>query len=97
MPAASEGPNGSRKGLNERSSHAKLSVGYALDPVKLMFRDCKKTLRLVSLADQINRTAVVRDPYAQWCGRGEVVRPLPIPIIPPIEAIVVFICKINES
>lgn len=28
----------------------------------------------------INRTAMVRDPYAWWCGRGEVVRPLPIPI-----------------
>ena len=28
----------------------------------------------------INRTAVVRDPYARWCGRGEVARPLPIPI-----------------
>jgi hypothetical protein len=28
----------------------------------------------------VNRTAVVRDPYARWCGRGEAVRPLPIPI-----------------
>ena len=23
---------------------------------------------------------VVRDPYARWCGRGEIVRGLPIPI-----------------
>ena len=27
----------------------------------------------------INRTAVVRDPCARWCGRGEVVRPPPYP------------------
>jgi hypothetical protein len=32
--------------------------------------------------DLINRTALVRDPYARWCGRGEVVRPLTIPIGP---------------
>ncbi len=30
--------------------------------------------------DLISRTAVVRDPYARWCGRREVVRPPPIPI-----------------
>ena len=30
--------------------------------------------------DHLTRTAVVRDPYARWCGRGEAVRPLPIPI-----------------
>jgi hypothetical protein len=33
--------------------------------------------------DLVNRTALVRDPYARWCGRRGVVRPLPIPIIPP--------------
>ena len=66
-----EGPNGSRKGLNERSSQAKLSMGNALDPVKLMSRDCKKTLRLVSLADQINRTAVLRIPaFSGMVGEG---------------------------
>ena len=30
--------------------------------------------------DLISRTAVVRDPYARWCGRREAARPLPIPI-----------------
>src|SRR5918996_518210 len=30
--------------------------------------------------DHPNRTAVVRDPSARWGGRGEAVRPLPIPI-----------------
>jgi len=30
--------------------------------------------------DLINRTAVVRDPYARWCGRGGAARFLPIPI-----------------
>jgi hypothetical protein len=24
----------------------------------------------------------IRDPYVRWCGRGEAVRPLPIPIRP---------------
>ena len=32
--------------------------------------------------DSINRTAVVRDPYARWCGRRGIVRCLPIPIMP---------------
>jgi len=31
-------------------------------------------------AEAINRTAVVRDPYARWCGRRGAARPLPIPI-----------------
>jgi len=30
--------------------------------------------------DTINRTAVVRDPYARWCGRRGIVRCLPMPI-----------------
>ena len=30
--------------------------------------------------DLINRTDVVRDPYARWCGRRGVARLLPIPI-----------------
>ncbi len=32
--------------------------------------------------DFISRTAVVRDPYARWCGRSGVVRLRPIPIRP---------------
>jgi len=41
-----------------------------------------KTLRLgcAHHLDPIYRTALVRDPYAGWCGRRGVVRPLPIPI-----------------
>ena len=31
--------------------------------------------------DLINRTAMVRDPYAWWCGRRGVVKLPPIPII----------------
>ena len=30
---------------------------------------------------QPDRTAVVRDPYARWCGRGSTVRCSPIPLI----------------
>ena len=33
-----------------------------------------------SLRASLDRTAVVRDPYARWCGRRGVVRLLPIPI-----------------
>ena len=29
---------------------------------------------------RIRRTAVVRDPYARWCGRRDAVRHPPIPI-----------------
>jgi len=36
-------------------------------------------------AEAINRTAVVRDPYARWCGRRGAARPLPIPITQDIE------------
>jgi len=36
--------------------------------------------------DLVDRTAVVRDPYARWCGRGAAARPLPIPIIAPRKA-----------
>ncbi len=43
---------------------------------------CKPAIaQTVYETDLINRTAVVRDPYARWCGRREVVRPLPIPIM----------------
>jgi hypothetical protein len=31
--------------------------------------------------DSMNRTALVCDPYARWCGRGEAVRLPPIPIM----------------
>ena len=30
--------------------------------------------------DHLHRTAVVRDPYARWCGRSGVARPRPIPM-----------------
>ena len=33
-----------------------------------------------ALQAQPDRTAVVRDPYARWCGRGGTVRCPPIPI-----------------
>ena len=32
------------------------------------------------LKAQLDRTAVVRDPYARWCGRGDAARRPPIPI-----------------
>ena len=38
-------------------------------------------------AEAINRTAVVRDPYARWCGRRGAARPLPIPIVPSLFSI----------
>src|SRR5882672_296496 len=35
-----------------------------------------------ALQAQPDRTAVVRDPYARWCGRGGTVRCPPIPMVP---------------
>src|SRR5712671_1699713 len=37
-----------------------------------------------ALQAQPDRTAVVRDPYARWCGRGGTVRCPPIPIHAPL-------------
>jgi len=42
----------------------------------------KERFKVAIGARVINRTAVVRDPYARRCGRGEAVGFLPIPIGP---------------
>jgi hypothetical protein len=39
-----------------------------------------RVTKIACQTDLVNRTAVVRDPYARWCGRREAVRLLPIPI-----------------
>jgi hypothetical protein len=68
VAAARPGRNGRREGTEGRIC----INGQILCRLGITETVCETVL--------INRTAVVRDPYARWCGRGEAVRPLPIPI-----------------
>ncbi len=45
-------------------------------------------VRLTKIVNSPSRTALVRDPYARWCGRRGVEKRLPIPIVSEFNGIV---------
>ena len=60
-------------------------LGIAAIPVMVAAGWSEAQKRAYVLADNqlAIRTAVVRDPYARWCGRGGTARCPPIPIFDP--------------
>ena len=67
----------SEVGSRSMAVKPKSGVGLRITGQILRGDGVAESVRLTGL---VNRTAVVRDPYARWCGRGEAARPLPIPI-----------------
>ena len=61
-------------------------LGIAAIPVMVAAGWSEAQKRAYVLADNqlAIRTAVVRDPYARWCGRGGTARCPPIPIVAPL-------------
>ncbi len=85
-----EGPNGSRQGLKERGRgplrSGEMTSGEVLGSPSIWDElaagapgaNAPVGVHTPPRLHLPNRR--IRDPYVRWCGRGEAVRPLPIPI-----------------